>query len=427
MFSIRIDTAAKTGRLLKRMGYETQGAASDARDHVRQLVKLAGDDAAMRRKIGDLIFERSKRGGQLPDVDEIRRRLGAGVELDAPNVAVRDWLEEWFAGKRKLKASVKRGYRSHLDHYLIPILGEIRLDRLRAEHISGMFDTIEEWNAEILASHEEGRAPHLPDDLRKRKKLVGIATQHRIRATLRGALNAAVKRPGMLAWNPCLAVELPPEKRDPARVWAPEQVAEFFDAADDDRLGLLYRVILLRGLRRGEACGLRWSDLDIASGHVRIAQTVLQIGGRIIFDTPKTRAGERWVSVGKDIARRFKAHRNLQRRERFAAGEAWLDHDLVFCRKDGRPLAPDRVSARFREIAAAAGLPVIKLHEARHTAATLGLEAGIDIKVMSDQLGHSTTRITEDLYTHVRMAVHDQAAEQIVSLIAQHQRKETGS
>jgi integrase len=426
-YSVRLDTSAKEGRQLQRAGYATEKEARAALDHVGELVRLAGDDARLRRRIGDLIFDRSKRGGQLPDAEEIRRRLGAGGDVDAPSITVREWLEDWLAGKRRLKESVRRGYRLHLDHYLLPLLGDIRLDRLGVDHISGMFDTIEEWNAEILAAHEEGRAPRLPDDVRARKKHVGIATQHRIRATLRGALNVALRRPGMLTWNPCLAVELPPERRDPARVWSPEQVGRFLDFADVDRLGVLYRVILLRGLRRGEACGLRWSDLDLAAGHATIAQTVLQIGGRIVFDTPKTRAGERKLSLSRDITARLTAARKVRARERLAAGPAWRDHDLVFCREDGRPLAPDRVSAHFRELAAAAGVPVIKLHEGRHTAATLGLESGLDVKVVSDQLGHSTKRITEDLYQHVRMAVHDEAAERVVSLIAGVQRRATGS
>lgn len=414
-FDIRIDTTEKIGRRLSRSGHETQGAAMEALDDVRDLLKLAGANDRMRKKIGDMIFERSRFGGELPTVDEVRRKLGAGADPNAPEATVGEWLEEWYAGKRALKLSTKRGYRQHLDHYLIPILGEIPRDRLAVEHIAGMFDTIEEWNEEIRKAQDENRAPNLPDDKRTRHKLVEIATQHRIRATLRNAYNVAVKRPGMIDWNPVLAVELPPETRDPARTWSPEMVVTFLESSAHDRLALLYRIILLRGLRRGEGVGIRWTDLD--DGLVTIAQTILQIGGQIIIDTPKSRAGRRQVSLDSGTVGLIPAHRTRQRRERLAAGEAWQDHGLMFCRQDGRELSPDWVSLHFRELTVAAGLPVIKLHEARHTAATLGLEAGIDIKIVSDQLGHSTTRITQDLYTHVRRAVHDEAAEKVLRFL----------
>ena len=102
---------------------------------------------------------------------------------------------------------------------------------------------------------------------------------------------------------------------------------------------------------------------------------------------------------------------------RSAAGPAWRDDDWIFCRPDGSHVPPAWLLARFRELAEAAGLPPIKLHEGRHTAATLGLESGVDLKTVSDQLGHSGIGITADLYTHVRRARHDEAAERVAQLL----------
>ncbi|OUC96073.1 tyrosine-type recombinase/integrase [Streptosporangium minutum] len=413
-FSTRLDTTERRGRQLKRFGFATQTAAEKAFGHVEDLVKLARDDDVMRRRIGDLIFE-VKHGQELPDVETMRRKVKLGVDLAASAGTVAELLEDWYASKRAKKESTRRGWRQHLDHYLLPQLGVIPRDRLRAAHIDGLFDTIEEWNAEILTAGAEKRPPHLPGDVRARHKVTGVATQHRVFATLRNAYNWAVKR-RMVEFNPCLGVELPPEERDPARVWAPEQVGTFLQAAETDPLGLLYRIVLLRGLRRGEACGLRWTDLDLETGHARIVQTILQLGGRIVVDTPKSRAGQRVISLDAETVRLLKAHQRKQRRARMA-GEEYEDHDLVFPRADGRPLPPDRVTEGFKAVARTAGLPVIKLHEARHTAATLGLEAGLDVKVVSVQLGHSTTTITRDLYQHVRRAVLDDAAEKVVALI----------
>lgn len=162
---------------------------------------------------------------------------------------------------------------------------------------------------------------------------------------------------------------------------------------------------------------------------MRIARPILQLGGKIVEDTPKTRAGRRTVSIDAETAELLSTHRKRQQTERWEWGELYQDNDLVFAREDGSPIPPDRVTNRFKAIAAAAGLPVIRLHDGRHTAATLALEAGIDRKVVSDQLGHSTTRITEDLYSHVRKAVHDASAAKVVELLSQHPSTEqdTGS
>jgi integrase len=300
MFDTRIDTTATAGRRLKRGGYATETAASDALDEVRALVKLGQDDAGMRRRIGDLIFERSKRGGQLPDTAEVRRRLGAGLDLASPAMTLAEWMTEWLAGKRGIKQSVRRLYKLYTDTWIVPVLGDIPLNRLRAEHVTGLLDLIEERNAEIIEARAEKRRPHLPGDVRQRPRVVGAAGQHRIFAMLRNALNAAIARRGLIDFNPCTGVELPPEDRDFARVWSGEQVGVFLDASSGDRLAVLFRLVLLRGLRRGEACGLRWEDIDLAERTMTVRQTVLQLGGRVVFDSPKTRAGGgsfRWMAT----------------------------------------------------------------------------------------------------------------------------------
>lgn len=422
----RIDTTDRDQRRLKRGGYETQKEANTALDHIGDLLKLAGDDKGAARRIGDLIFTR-KRGADLPSIDDVRRKLGAGADLQAPDVTVAEWLEEWFAGKRKLKKSTRTLYRGHLDHYLIPMLGGIARDKLQPSHIAGMFDRIDEWNEELLTAKDEGRAAHLPDDKRKQSRIVGNASQHRVLATLRAAYNAAVKRPGMIDWNPCLAVELPSEERDPARVWSPDQVNAYLDHTAEDRLAVLWRIILLLGPRRGEAIGIREADLDDDNTGATIRQTILEVGGEIIFDTPKSKAGSRRVSFDPETTRMVGERRKQIRREKLAAGEAYQDHGLLLCNEDGTPLRPGGVSYRFQKNSAAAGNPVIKLHEGRHTAATLHLEGGVDIKVVSTKLGHSTTRITQDLYTHVREAVQDKSAGAVVTVLEEARAKRKSS
>jgi integrase len=137
----------------------------------------------------------------------------------------------------------------------------------------------------------------------------------------------------------------------------------------------------------------------------------------MVWGKPKSKAGERVVGLDRGSVAAVTAHRTLRKRERLVAGEAWIDARQMFTDELGERLHPEYVSRRFRELAKAVGLPVIKFHAARHTAATLALEAGVDIKIVSEQLGHSTTRITQDLYQHVRLQVHQDSAEKVVSLL----------
>jgi integrase len=306
--------------------------------------------------------------------------LGIRGELDH-SLTVAEWLEQWLAGKRKLRDSARRSYRQHLDHYLVPLLGPLPLDRLTPEHIADMFDLIEEWNAEILRAREEGRTPVLALDSRHRPKVVGVATQRRVFATLRNALNGACGKrvrggdrvAGLrrIDWNPCDSVEMPEETREPARTWDPEQVGTFLASCEDDPLYLLFRLVLIHGPRRGEAVGARWTGYDHGTKLLRVLRPLLQLGGRLVESTPKTRAGERSLSLDDETNDGIRRLRVQQARNRLELGAAYEDNDLIWCRPNGSPYPPDYVSRRFRELAAAAGLPVIKLHEGRHSAATV--------------------------------------------------------
>lgn len=418
MFEYR-DRLAATGkdREFRRRGFSTKKAAEEFRGRVYEMYALAKGDTQATARIGDLIFEKTKRGGELPAVDDVRRRLGLGRDLDRSQT-VGEYLPQWLAGKRKLRDSVVRLYGGHIDHFLVPLLGHIPLDRLTAEHIADMLDWIEEWNSEIRTAHDEGRRPVLDKDVRKRSGIVDVATQRRIFATLRCALNAAWKT-RRIDHNPCHFVEMPTEYREPARTWAPEQVAAFLDHCESthDRLSVLFRLVLLHGLRRGEAVGARRSRFNHRTRDLVVARPLLQLGGKIVESRPKTRAGERPVVLDAGTADLVKREARERAKEKLAWGEAYEDNDLIFSREDGSPYPPDYVSRRFRELIAAAGLPRIKLHEGRHTAASLRLEAGVDIKVVSEGLGHSNTAITQNLYTHVRRVLHDQAAEAVVQLL----------
>jgi integrase len=209
-------------------------------------------------------------------------------------------------------------------------------------------------------------------------------------------------------------------------VWTPAQVATFLDHTADDRLYFLWRLALLRGFRRGELAGMADDAFDPATASITVNVALLLVGSKLVWGKPKSKAGERVVGLDKDSVKAGTEHRSRRRRERLAAGIAWEDSGRMFTAETGAPLKPDWISRRFKELTAEAGLPVIKFHAARHTAATLALQAKVETKIVSEQLGHSTTRITEDLYQHVSVQMQIGAAETVVALLPQRKARKTG-
>jgi len=406
------------------------GSGSPPRAAARQvweLIALAAADTGTQQRIGDLIFEKTARGGQLPSVEDVRRRLGLRGQLDRSETFGEAWVA-WLADRRKARDSYANTLAQHGRNWLLPVLADVALDRLTGEYCAMVFERIDMFNEEIEAAREAKRKPVLPGDVRGRTRYTGVATQHRIYGVLRKFLNDQWKKAHKIPFNPVYMVELEPETRGAPLVWDPAQVAHFLDFTADDRLALLWRLVLLRGFRRGEICALADADVDTARAAVTVNAALVQVGGRLVWGKPKSKAGERVVGLDRGSVAAVTAHRTLRKRERLAAGEAWTDSGQMFTDELGERLHPEYVSRRFRELAKAAGLPVIKFHAARHTAATLALEAGVDIKIVSEQLGHSTTRITQDLYQHVRLQVHQDSAEKVVALLPERiKARETGS
>ena len=420
-YACRIPTSAGV-KPVKRYGYPSKAAAEAAAQQAGKLLELAGADDATRCKIGDMIVA-VKRGGQLPAVEDVRRRLGLGQDPDAPGITFAEWFETWITGKRRLRASVVRSYRSHAANWLIPNLGDVRLERMNAGHVGGLFATIERINAEVTRQRAEGRAYVSVDgDARSMlgrsvPRVVSAATQQRIFATLRACLNGAVKA-RLLMYNPCGGYEPLPETPPEGARWSPAEAARFIAATAGDPLGLLFRIMILRGLRRSEAIGLRWAGADLEQGTLTVARTILELGGKLHEEpTAKTRAGDRVVFLDAATAELLRAYRKAQLAARLGAGQAWQDNDLIFCQANGRPWIPGYVSKRFKALASAVGVPVIKLHEGgRHTAVSMMRDAGVDPVIRMREVGHSSETV-HDRYTHTMAQAHMEAAEAVAALV----------
>jgi integrase len=343
--------------------------------------------------------------------------LAGPAAAAARGVTTGEWLNRWLASRVSLRASTARSYAAHIRAYLIPYLGSVPLGELSPGDVQAMFTGIIRGEAALGYP-------------------VSAATLRRIHATLRAALNGAV-RAGLISVNPGRWPELPKAARARPQVWTPAlterwqrdgwlpvvgvwtaaQTAEFLRLVREHRLYALFHLVALRGLRRGEAAGLRWSDLDLDAGTLTVTGQLQQLGGRLVAGPPKSAAGRRVIALDKTTITALCEHRFRQQAERTAAGTRWAETGYVFTTRAGKPVGPDRMTRLFRRLVAESGLPPVTLHGLRHGAATLALAAGTDLKIVQDQLGHSTITLTADTYTSVLPETARTAADNTAALL----------
>jgi integrase len=332
------------------------------------------------------------------------------------------YLPDWLAGRKKLKKGTHRSYEGHIRLHLVAAFGDVRIDRLRSGHVEAMFGGIEERNAAIVKL----RASRDPQQRVKVKglRVVGVTTLHRILATLRKALNDGIRRYKYIDTNVATMIELPPakapkamlwtadrvatwtdtgKKPSPVMVWTPLQIGQFLDHTQDadDRLYALYHLVAFTGLRRGEACGLHWDDIDFDNAALTVRWQIVQHGWATAMDTPKTDDSEATIAIDAASLDVLRAHRSRQRRDRLAAGPQWTHTGLAFTTVVGTALHPADVTDHFHHLAQQAGLPPVRLHDLRHGHATMALAAGVQMKVISGQLRHASTTTTDKFYAHI--------------------------
>jgi len=212
-----------------------------------------------------------------------------------------------------------------------------------------------------------------------------------VHTILHRALRDAV-RCGRVSHNAADAAD-PPRASATARptmtTWTGEQLRAFLDYTVDHRLYSAFVVLATTGMRRGEALGLRWSDVELTTGRSSIVQTVIAVNHKVKIGSPKTARGRRTVALDPGTVAVLRRHRQQQLEERLIMGAGFTDHGLIFCRPDGGPLHPERFTRTFEIEAGRAGLPRIRLHDLRHTWATLALASGEHPKVVQERLGHA--------------------------------------
>ena len=324
--------------------------------------------------------------------------VDGGRLLGAQRQTVGDFLASWlvsYAGAGRRKASTIQTQTTYVQAYLVPLLGKTLLRDLSPKIVSDAL-------RQLLA---EGRR-------QVRRDRVGLSakTVRNVAGCLHKACGDAVKW-GLLPTNPVAAVELPRYERPAVICWDSDQAATFLAhaAASGDPLYVLWRLLLVTGLRRGELLGLRWPDVDLVEATITVTQSRVKVDEGIVVSTPKTRAGRRTVSI--DVTTRdLLAHlRNAQ--DAAAATLGGWPCDLVAVTAVGRPIHPQVLLGRWKDAARAAGVPVITLHQGRHTAITAALQRGTPVHVVAGRVGHAQASTTVNTYAHYLPRADRQAAD----------------
>ncbi len=329
-----------------------------------------------------------------------RAENGEAVSESRHTVAV--YLrDEWLPSRRsKVKESTWAGYSDAVEGRIIPAIGGLELRRVTPKHVAKLYEDL------------------LTSGSRDPRKGAGLApkTVRNTGLILKKAFGDAV-RMGVLNRNPAEHVEMPRVELKEMKTWSSASAQAFVTEITGDRLEALWILMLTTGMRRGEVLGLRWADIDLTAQRLAVRRALVSIGYKITWSSPKTAKSARVIALDPETCDVLAAHKARQDDEKALVGDAYDDDDLVFAKPDGSPLHPDYVSQRFGRLVKKFGLPMIRPHDTRHTAATLLLEAGVPVKVVSERLGHSTTAITADIYQHVAPHMQEEAAAKLGAMI----------
>lgn len=328
-------------------------------------------------------------------LNEVMSKVYKGDYQEPEKMNIKEFMNEWLEvyAKNKVKETTLKNYKRAVDSRIVPALGMIQVNELKNHHAQKFVnDLIEE----------------------------GLSARYieYCMTVLHGAFENAVKKE-ILDKNPTKYVEMPRARKRDYKTWSSEQVKQFMRYAKLESL-LYYPIFLTAvgtGMRRGELLGLTWDNIDFDKGDITVRQSLIYDEEGFRFSTPKTEGSIRAIALDDNLCKELKKHQIKQKEMKLLFGQGYDDHNLVFAREDGKPMYPRQLAIVFNRIIKQANVPKIRIHDLRHTHATLLLELGVNPKIVAERLGHSSVKITLDVYSHVTTEMQKDTAKKLEKFI----------
>lgn len=359
----------------------------------RIAIYLGTDANGKRKYYYETIHVKNKKEAQAYLTQKLNE-LDKGILIEPANMTLSEYLDKWAetALKPRVRANTFESYMELVERYIKPNLGGYKLSKLTPLAIQKLY-------TDML---NKGLSPRT------------IKYTHTV---LKNALKQAVKWQ-MLNNNPAENVELPKQKKQEMKTLTPEQAKVFLEHCTRNRWGVLFELLLVSGMRPGEALALKWEDIDWANNRIHIKRALARTKQGKRFEEPKTPQSRRTVVLPPEVMQHLREHRKRQLEEKLAAGEKYHDHGLVFATLTGEPLDErNLVNRYFKPLLKEAGLPDIRLYDLRHTCATLLLAAGVHPKVVADRLGHADITLTLGTYSHVLPSMQEAATKKLGEML----------
>ena len=317
---------------------------------------------------------------------ELQREVDTGTYADPSPLTVADYLREWMDGNTKVKPRTLEGYRGNVERYIIPRIGSVPVERLSGRQI----DDMETWLLIKGGKHGQGLSNNT---VRQVHKILSKALKD----------GRKLKKFSRKVLDEVEVVDPPKETQYEAGTLAWEDLSNFLDTVKDLQYRTCFLLAVQTGLRRSELSGLQWQDVDFQDGSLSVRRARVKLpSGAVSTSTPKSGRGRSIILPPQSIEA-LTNHRDRQ-------GNPSGNSNFVFCNSDGRPLDPNQITKTFKAVATTAGFANLRLHDLRHTHASLLLKEDVNLKVTSERLGHSSVAITANLYSHVLPTVQRGAA-----------------
>ncbi|MFC1924641.1 tyrosine-type recombinase/integrase [Chloroflexota bacterium] len=332
---------------------------------------------------------------------ELLHQLDNGTYIKSGKTSLAEYLERWLNDYAwpNLAPRTAEGYECIVRCHLVPALGNIPLTQLKPEHL-------QRYYSEKL---EGGRYDG--------KGALSKTTVSHHHTCIHRALEMALKW-GLINRNPADAITPPRPQHSEMHTLNEDDLHNFLEAAKKTSYYVLFYLALSTGMRRSELLALRWSDIDLMLCQIYVTRSMHHLhSGEIVFGAPKTARGRRMVSLSPSTAMLLREHKDKQAAQLDMLGISLKEDDLVLSDPEGKPLLPDTVSHAWTKLVNRTGLKGIRLHDARHTHASLMLKQGIHPKIVQERLGHATISTTLDLYSHVSPGLQQAAAESFDKLL----------